>query len=99
MYYFAINNKKTIHRDLAVYHAGEHLFETAMPWTFYITTPKASACILETSIKSDCIKGISCLLISPPAVGVGAFCNPLEFINFLHHIDETAEKTQNLTQI
>ena len=79
-YYFAVNNKKIIHRDLTVYHVGVRLFETGKPWTFYITTPKASVRILETTIESDRVKGVSRLLILPPDVGVGASCYSLEFI-------------------
>ena len=41
-YYFTANNKKIIHHELLVYHVGVHLYETGKPWTFYITTPKAS---------------------------------------------------------
>ena len=52
-YYFVLNNKNTIHRELAVYHVGVHLFETGKRWSFYITMPKASVRILETSIESD----------------------------------------------
>ena len=59
MYFLVLNNKKVIHRDLLVYHVGVHLFDTGKPWTFYITTPKSSVHILETTIESDREKGIS----------------------------------------
>ena len=97
-YYFALNNKKTINRELAVYHVGVRLFETGKPWSFYITTPKTSVRILETTIESDRVKGVARLLISPPDAGVGVSCNPMEFINFLQHIDEIADKLKNLLQ-
>ena len=74
------------------------MLETGKPWTFYITTPKSSVRILETTIEADRVKGISRLLISLPDVGVGSSCNPLEFINFLQPIDEIAEKLKNLLE-
>ena len=95
-YFFVLNNKKVIHRDLSVYHVGVRLFESGKPWTFYITTPQTSVRILETTIESDREKGISRLLISPPNVGVGSSCNPLEFITFLQHVDEIAETLKYL---
>ena len=75
-----------------MYHVGVHLFETGKPWTFYIRMPKASVHLLMTSLKSDHVKGISRLFISPPDVGIGTSCNPYEFFNFLQHINEIAEK-------
>ena len=62
---------------------------------FYITTPKALVPILKTTTKSDHVKGTSYLLISPPLVGIGASCHPLEFVKLLLHIDEIAKKLNN----
>jgi hypothetical protein len=98
-YFFALNNKKTINRELAVYHVGVRLFETGKPWSFYITTRRASIRILETTIKSEHVNGVARLLISPPDAGVGVLCNPMEFINFLQHIDEIADKLKKLTPV
>ena len=81
-----------------MYHVGVRLFETGKPWGFYITTPNASVRILETSIESDREKGISRLCISPPTSGVGNTSHPLEFLNFLQHIDDIAEKLKALLE-
>ena len=55
-------------------------------------------CSRQVNREIDCVKGISRWLISPLDVGVDACSNPLEFINFLQHIDVIAEKLKNLLE-